>query len=229
MNKLISIFLLCSIVLVFSACGTEKANSTESKIATISSINSVVTESKAETSSINSTATESKTENEEIKRKYTFRNAVWGDSIEQVKESESETFIGQKEDNLSYEGSICGYSSSIVYKFNDNKLYEGGYYISDIYTSAGQYISAYEAIKTELYEKYGNATEDEIINFEQDSLIEMAGASRALEYGYVAYRARWETSTTKIMLGMMSENYDVYIVLSYNDKNYVDTSTPDGI
>lgn len=118
---------------------------------------------------------------------------------------------------------------TLSFLFNQDKLCEGGYYINDIFSSAGQYVSAYEAIKKELYNKYGSSTEDEIIKMEETSLIEMAGASRALEFGCVVYRARWETNDTNIMLGMMAQNYDVSIILSYKDKNYVEADNADGI
>ncbi len=211
MKKLTALFLTCVMMFGLSACTQNNENTT--------------------TSTENNSSFESTTNAtiKETRKNCTFRTAIWGDSIEQVKDNEIEQLLDEKEDTVAYIGNICGYESTIIYTFNQNKLFEGGYYISNIYTSAGQYISAYNALKSELNKKYGTPSEDEIINFEQDSLIEMAGASRALEYGYVAYRARWETSTTNIMLGMMSENYEVCIVLNYTDKNYTDESQAEGI
>lgn len=214
MKKLIQFVLIISLAFIISACEKQSVDTSNTK-----STNNTTT-------SIQTTTT---TESKTIKRNYTFRNTVWGDSVDVVKSSEGEKLLGDDENGLTYEGDIMGYDCSIVYQFNKNRLYSGGYYINNIYSSAGQYISAYEAIKKELYKKYGDSTEDEIIKLETDSLIEMAGDSRALEYGYVAYRAKWSTKTTNIILGMMAENYDISIVLTYTDKNYEDTDSADGI
>lgn len=214
MKRILSMVLVFGLLFSFASCSKQDVSNNETNEATNISTTATTT-----------TTTEPETE----KRDCTFRNTVWGDSIEEVKKLENETLKYEADDYISYEGRILGYKSDIFYNFSEKSLVSGGYYIGHAFTSAGMYISAYNALKDELYNKYGESIEDEIIPLEQDSLIEYAGASKALEYGYVVYRARWETESTDIMLGMMSENYNVYILLSYTDKNYEDTSKSDGI
>ena len=67
-----------------------------------------------------------------VRENCTFRDTILGDDLEQVKNIEEAIFVDETEESIVYEGSICGYKSLITYKFNQNKLYEGGYYISDI-------------------------------------------------------------------------------------------------
>ena len=211
MKKILSMVLVLGLLLSFVGCSDKQSPKSDSEVLT------------------NNTTTTTTTEPKTEQRDYTFRNSVWGDSIQQVKHIETATFFGENESYLMYEGSISGYSCDIIYQFSDDKLVNGGYYIQDIYTNAGQYIAAYDALKENLYSKYGDATEDEIIKLERDSLIETAGPAKALEYGYVVYRARWETENTDIMLAMMAENFDITLVLTYTDKNYEDTSNMEGI
>ncbi len=218
MKRITVLLLVCSIFIGFTAC---KESTNNKETTTNSTISSEITSTESTIESV--AQTQGKREN------CTFRDVVWGDSIEDVKKYEKATFIGEQESNLVYEGQLMGYDCSITYSFEQGKLYNGGYLITDIYSSAGQYISAYESIKEEINQKYGTPIEDEIIELEDESLIDMAGAPRALEYGYTTYRARWKTKDTNIMLGMMAENYDITIVLSYTDINYEDTSTADGI
>ena len=56
--------------------------------------------------------------------------------------------------------------------------------------------------------------------YQKESLIEHAGSSKALEYGYVSYAASWETDDTLIILGLSSQNYEIGLTLQYLDKNY---------
>ena len=174
-------------------------------------------------------STEIITDNVEIVRDVTFRNAVWGDSTEQVKATETADFIYGNEDALLFEGNLLGYDCDILYQFDNGALYNGGYMFPDLYTNAGQYIAAYDSIKKTLYEKYGDSIEDDVIELQSTDLIEMAGPANALKYGYVAYRAKWKTEETDITLAMMSSNYEITLLLSYQDINYVDENSLDGI
>lgn len=80
-----------------------------------------------------------------------------------------------------------------------------------------------------LIKKYGEPYEDEIISLKDQKMIDMAGPADALEYGYVVYRAQWETETTDIMLGMMAERYEVGLLISYTDKNYEEDINDTGL
>lgn len=214
----------CIIFCSLSSCNFESENIENSGTSKTESLeesrdveNSDVSETVAseKLDDLNNHSTELEDEN------FDFRYGVWGESVEQIKRREDAEFIGENEGNLAYEGSLSGCECGIIYVFSDNKLVEGGYTISDVYTNPGQYISTYESIKQQLYEKYGDAVTDETIKMQTDSLIEAAGPASALKYGYVAYKACWETENTVITIAMMAENYDVFVVLQYKDKNFI--------
>ncbi|MEY8352405.1 hypothetical protein AALB39_03515, partial [Lachnospiraceae bacterium 54-53] len=53
---------------------------------------------------------------------------------------------------------------------------------------------------------------------------------QALEYGYVTYRATWnDYNGTNIMIGMLAQNYEVKIVVTYTDINYKEDVNDSGL
>ena len=158
-----------------------------------------------------------------------FRNAKWGEDRDTVKKYETEINLIEYDDKLAGEIVVGGYDSYAAYLFDENKLYQGFYTLQTDYSNAGQYIPAYDNLKEMLTKKYGQPYEDEIIPLGEQDLIDMFGPAKALEYGYVVYRARWETGTTDVMIGMMGENYEVDLFISYTDKNYEEDINDTGL
>lgn len=158
-----------------------------------------------------------------------FRQAVWGDGKDLVVKYEGDDYQDQ-DDTYLYERVVAGYNAYVFFAFEDDgRLHSGGYTFTDTYSGGAQYITQYNIIKTSLTEKYGTPCEDEILPLEDQDLVDMAGESKALEYGYVAYRTRWTTDNSDIMLGMISENYDPAIIIKYNDVNYAFNANTDGL
>lgn len=156
---------------------------------------------------------------------HTFRNTDWGDSKWAVIKSEKGLPRRFSGDYLLYKGKINEMNCSIIYRFDEEKLCSAEYYISKVYTGtrkAENYISAYDQIAQKLYDKYGDAVEDDII--ELDGYEEVFDDSTNLLYDGIAYRAKWETDTTDIMLGMIGENFDITISLTYTQKGYESNS-----
>ncbi len=165
----------------------------------------------------------------EVRENLDFRNAKWGDSLETVKEYEGKDAYVENNQALYNDRKVAGYNAYVMYTFDDDKLVSGGYVITDTFTNGGQYINAYENLKGAITEKYGEPTEDLIIPFVKQSQIDYSGESNALEYGYVAYSTTWNTDTTEIQLGMLSENYKIDIVLQYKDIGYEEKANTDGL
>ena len=151
-----------------------------------------------------------------------FRNAKWGDDKTTVIESETDVDLFDWEANLAGTGKISNYDTLIVYFFDNDALYEGGYMLDCQYTNPEQYISTYDDLKDDLKQQYGEPIEDAIIPTEtaSQSMIESTGDAQSLEYGYVGYRTRWETETTDIMMGMISQDHEIDLLIIYTDKNH---------
>lgn len=157
-----------------------------------------------------------------------FRIGYWGDSIDTINYYETAEYQGTAADNsgLVYNGTVSGYAANIVYYFDSSeKLYKGGYQITEQYSQGASYIAAYNTLKENLISKYGTPTSDLKKNL--SSLASYTDEGSALQLGYTVYRCCWETETSNITLGMLSQNYEINLILGYEDLNY--ESSPDTI
>lgn len=223
-KKLLMLMVICCIGLV--GCGNKEVETIKEE-STKTNETEVISTVEEETEII---IEEESSESIKPRENTTFRNSCWGDDIETVKKYEDAESPEQDEDgNLLYEGEILTYKSYIIYFFEDNKLVNGMYGLNEEYTSGGQYISQYEALKNGLKEIYGEPIEDVIIPMEKQSLIDIAGSSTALENGYVVYRSTWETETSKIVCGMQAQNFEIGTIIQYTDKNYKEDLSNSGL
>lgn len=158
-----------------------------------------------------------------------FRNAKWGDSIEDVKRyeeleivEEGETILGT---GLMVNTNVAGYNANALFVFEDDKLYTGAYDFKLQYINAGQYIPVYKNLKKGLSEKYGQPFNDVIQPLTDESLIEYAGEARSLEYGYVHYMTTWKTDTTNIGMSMVANGIKINLMILYVDNTHETTNT----
>lgn len=160
-----------------------------------------------------------------------FRIGFWGDSIDTINLYETADYVGTNSDNsgLLFSGTVSGYKSDIVYYFDKNtgKLYQGAYQISENYSQGALYITAYNTLKDNLTSKYGNPVSDKKKTL--SSLAAYTDEGSALQLGYTVYQACWETETTRITLGMISQNYEVSLLLSYEDIHHENTTDTAGL
>lgn len=228
MKKFITLILSICLIISMTACQSSSQKTTKK-----STNSSASSQTQKETTSPNtSAATQPKNENTnapkpaEKRTDCDFRNAKWGDTMADVKnyELEIEDYLVVSDSQLGGEASVAGYSTYVVFDFDNDSLCRGTYVFNLKYSNAGQYIPVYNTLKNNLTEKYGNPESDSIIPLADELTIEMAGEATALKLGYVQYEALWETSRTKIRLLMASENYRVTLGIIYFDKNYVDSS-----
>ena len=158
-----------------------------------------------------------------------FRNAKWGDSIEDVLEYDYDATLTRDGDDLIGDCVVADKNAEVYYIFENDKLVSGGYYF-DLDTSNGwRYISAYDEIKSMLLEVYGDPIVDKIHYVYGESLTDFMDDVLALEAGYTVYAAQWETNTTEILLGMFAENYDINFLLTYEDINYEEPKDYSGL
>lgn len=150
----------------------------------------------------------------------TFRNSIWGDSMETVKKYENAKLAEQDSDTLLYTDTLLGMSVNVLYYFDNDKLFETGYIIDENYSNGGQYLQSYNNLKKSLTEIYGEPATSEPIKYETDDLIELAGESKALEYGYIAYMTSWNTDKTLIKLALFYQNYVPTYGIVYTDTSY---------
>lgn len=220
--------LIAGAALLLCACGSAGSTSEADSVEPESAVASSSQEATAANSESAASAPKS-TQNPNSD----FRNACWGDSMETVKTSEDAEFVELEADGskttLAMEAKLSGYGAYAFYTFDNDKLCEGSYSFTDDFSNAAFYINGYEQIKELLTVKYGEPESDDIKKLEKDSLIEMAGDAKALEYGYVVYTTVWETDTTEITMAMLAQNFDISWVIRYSDINYTAEPNTSGL
>lgn len=152
-----------------------------------------------------------------------FRNACWGDSIEDVKKYETEAeLIDEQSDALYYKTTLSGHDVVVIFYFEEGRLNKSMYGLDENLTTGGQYIEVLNIYKDMLTKKYGEAISETsgMVKYVSDSQIESVDEGTALKFGYTAYVYDWTTETTKIRLGAMSENFDISVAVIYSDINY---------
>lgn len=158
-----------------------------------------------------------------------FRNAKWGDSIENVLEYEYDTTLIRDGNELVGDCVVADENVKVYYVLENNKLIKGGYYF-DLDTRNGQiYISTYDKLKSMLIDIYGDPIEDKVVYRYGESSSDFFDDVLSLEAGYTTYAAQWETNTTEILLGMYSKNYEIFLVLIYEDINYEEPKDYSGL
>lgn len=158
-----------------------------------------------------------------------FRNAKWGDSIEDVLEYDYDATLTRDGDDLIGDCVVADKNAEVYYIFENGKLVSGGYYFDFDTNNGWRYISAYDEIKSMLLEVYGDPIVDKIHYVYGESLTDFMDDVLALEAGYTVYAARWETNTTEILIGMFAENYDINFLLTYEDINYEEPKDYSGL
>ena len=160
---------------------------------------------------------------EEKRDDVTFRNSIWGDDVETVKKYEKEVELTQESDMLigNEMVTVSDNEATVGYVFDNGKLYRGVYGFK-IDEGVGErfYITKYETIKEKLTSLYGEPIQDEIVPLVDQEQIDYSGEEKSLRYGYVGYVTSWQTDTTNIVLGLMSQNYELNFTLYYSDINY---------
>ncbi len=151
--------------------------------------------------------------------KYDFRKTNWGMSKEQVKATENKNPDFEDDAMLGYDVTISGKDFACMYSFLEDKLYESGYIFAGEHTNENLYIDDYEELKETLTKKYGKPKMDFSEVWKND--LYKDDKSRwgfAISLGHLAYGASWETSTTKIEIMLLGDNYKINLFLSYFSK-----------
>lgn len=168
-----------------------------------------------------------------VRESTTFRNTIWGDSIDIVKENETDELVSEENINnktvLTYKSFLLGNELYVSYIFDEDKLYQCIY--SDIIAtlSSEQYIQTYNSWQKSLIELYGEPSLNKIMKYKPDYMIEAWGEGTSLNLGQTAYISEWELQSTKIQLGLMKQNDKINLGIVYTDINYKEDLSKSGL
>jgi len=160
-------------------------------------------------------------------KKPDFRQAHWGMSKDEVKQSEtvelrtadrSETTL----ETLVGTGSVAGMPCIIFYEFAEDQLVSASYVIAGKtaaglkrHTSDNSYLEDYETLKGILREKYGTPLNDETTWRNPLYRDSPARYGLAVSLGHLQESVAWLTPTTRLGAVISGDNYDIGIVVLY--------------
>lgn len=159
---------------------------------------------------------------EEKKADGDFRNARWGMTREEVKNTESLKIQFENEQILGYEDVVAGMKSGIAYIFTNNKLTRAKYIFAGHHTNNNDYILDYKKLKSLLEKKYGPPREDKTIWKKQDSYYkdDIDRWGMAVAMGELFFYSEWENEATGMFLGLLGDNLKIEFVLEYTSKKH---------
>lgn len=152
---------------------------------------------------------------------FTFRNATWGMTQEEVVASESRLDpVSTNENTIRYKTQLLGRNVQLVYFFAQNKLTRTAYMLDDNYLNSNHFLNTYQRFKSALTRKYGPPLKEET-TWTNDTFRNVSlKRGLALSLGHTEYFSNWETPQTRINLSLKEENFYVQCRIEYWSKEY---------
>jgi len=148
-----------------------------------------------------------------------FRQANWGMSQEQVKETEpSDKLTGEMPEVLIYEGEIAGIKASIFYLFDEGKLARGLYSIET--RRQDTIVADYETIRAFMLKQYGVTAEvkmgpeEEMFTGEHDPNDPEELYSLVLRKS-ISPETTWDEDNTRIYLRLFEQDGRVSVMVAH--------------
>lgn len=151
---------------------------------------------------------------------YTFRNTLWGMSVEQVKSSEKIKPEIEEKNRLGYKTNLLGKDMILLYIFVENKLVRAKYILKERHMNKNDYINDFMVFKEVLTKKYGLPNQNEVIWKKDLYKDDPQNYGLAISMGHCLYYSSWDTNKTEITLGLFGDNFDVTCGIEYVGKDY---------
>ncbi len=152
---------------------------------------------------------------------YDFRKVRWGMSRDEVKASEPNKLEDKNDTMIAYRYKVAGMESRTVYVFTKEKLVQAGYTFVEKHSNLNIHISDYGKIKEILIQKYGLPTMDQQLWYNDLYKDYPQKWGFAVSISHLDYYSSWENETTRIILALAGENYEVLHRVSYESKDFI--------
>jgi len=144
-----------------------------------------------------------------------FRNAKWGMTLNQVKQTEPEKPVKETSELLAYKTNISNFETFAIYIFVGDKLTRAKYALLETHSNKNDYITDYNTLKSLLNKKYGNSIED-VTRWKNDLYKEnYSDWGFAVSLGHLLYYSSWKTDRTEIFMCLSGENYEIENIIEY--------------
>ena len=148
---------------------------------------------------------------------FDFRNAGWGMEKVVVKATEFGEPIEDRDDLLVYSDVVGGDMDVLVaYNFSDGRLVSGKYLFLTKHPDKNDYIADYKRVKETLTLKYGSPKSDEELWHNHLYKDDTEKWGLAVSLGHLAYRSKWETKTTEVILALHEKNKEIIFGVVYS-------------
>lgn len=227
LKRLSIIILAISLLFSFVGCSSKSENNSESNNSNSTEQTTAVTTTAPIEQTTPITTTQKMIENPD------FRNTKWGMTKDEVKASENieaSTLDEVADNELFYPNiKLLDYPCTMIYYFQDEKLYQGLYNITTEHSIKNDYISDYDNLKKNYIEVYGEPKKDNVV-WKDDLLKDNPeDYGNAVYAGHLKYSSIWETDTTNIYLILSSDNYNMTFIVIYEQKGFVEKVDKTGI
>lgn len=151
---------------------------------------------------------------------YDFRKTNWGDSKETVKSSENLKFLGDDADALYFKGNISGLEASVIYEFDNNKLYMASYFFDVEHTNKNDFIDDFYQINEILKEKYKYSHAPDVLWKNDLYSDDKNRFGFAVSIGHLELQSINFTKTTAILHKLSGDNFEISHFIVYKDLNF---------
>lgn len=151
----------------------------------------------------------------------TFRDADWGMSKAEVKETEGQKLLQEKPGTLYYTDTFQGYQMYVVYKFQQEKdqLMEGQYILQEDLPGPEQYIQAFQDVETALTEQLGEAKIDTTLFQSKEYMGNSGKYPEALSEGDIRFQTMWENENSKV-ISQLWNGQKIRLAVQYVSKEF---------
>ncbi|RDG28963.1 hypothetical protein DV872_24090 [Oceanispirochaeta sp. M1] len=173
----------------------------------------------------------SKSESESPSEDYDFRKVKWNMTIDEVKTSESFKWEdgGDSESYYIYtEIDFLSEKSLLAYYFNENRLYQARYIVTQKHSNKTDYWRAYKRFVEALKGKYGETVENNTGEpIWKDDLYkdDPSDWGMAISVGDMLAIASWETPKTSISSIINGDNYKIDLNVYFEAKDFEKVET----
>ncbi len=149
-----------------------------------------------------------------------FRGSPWGATVSEVKTHEGPERVYERDNTLTLVAEVAGVDAAVSFTFIDDKLVQGLYLITATYTNKNMYLSDYATFKQALTNLYGAPAQDGTLWLNDLYQHDPSQWGFAVSLGHLKYMSTWETAHTRIRLFLVSDNYDIRLMVRYTSRRH---------
>ncbi len=144
-----------------------------------------------------------------------FRGNRWGGSLAEVTRRERANLEFRDKQTLFYRTQVAGLACFLVYRFEQNRLFQAGYVIEPRNRDLNHCLQDYQKLLGRLAAEYGKPQENQILWSDNTYRDQPESYGIAVSLGHLARQAVWRTPSTIIRLRLWGEDRQINLVAGF--------------